>query len=116
MITMHTFEIGRCDALIEGLRAEFGVVEAAQIFEAEAADFLWEARVQERYLGQHLAVFIEDDEASEDLSRIAFLTLLDGRWHTGICLVDGEGCAVDLCWSRGFEWFDNAELEFEKAR
>jgi hypothetical protein len=116
MITMHTFETGRCDALVEGLRAEFGALQAERIIEAEAADFLWEARVQERYLGQHLDAFLDEETATEDLSRIAFLSLLDGCWHAGICLVDGEGGVVGLSWNRGFARFDNAELEFEKAR
>ena len=36
--------------------AEFGAVLAARIMEAEAVDFLWDARVKERYLGQHFDV------------------------------------------------------------
>ena len=116
MITIHTFETGRCDALVEGLRAEFGALQAERIIEAEAADFLWEARVQERYLGQHLDAFLDEETATEDLSRIAFLSLLDGCWHAGICLVDGEGCVVGLCWDRRFGLRIYAEIEFRKAR
>ena len=42
--------IGRgCDAALDALRAEFGGVLAERIIEAEAVDFLWEARVQERH-------------------------------------------------------------------
>ena len=47
---------GRCEALVEGLRAEFGAILADRILEAEAADYLWEARLKERYLGQHVDV------------------------------------------------------------
>ena len=42
--------------------AEFGAVLAARIMEAEAADFLWEARVKERYLGQHFDVCFPPDD------------------------------------------------------
>ena len=44
---------GACEARLDALRAEFGVVLAARIIDAEELDFLWDARVSERYLGQH---------------------------------------------------------------
>ena len=81
----------RCDALVEDLRAEFGAILADRILEAEAADYLWEARVRERYLGQHLDVGFGDFGGERELSRIAILSFLGGLWHTASCLVDGEG-------------------------
>ena len=60
-----------CEAAVEALRAEFGAVLAARIMEAEALDFLWEARVRERYLGQHFGL---DDDCDAELSRVAAAT------------------------------------------
>ena len=106
--------------LVEGLRMELGCSDIAalaeRIFEAEEADFHWQARVRERYLGQHLPVDLGDEDAREDVSRIATLSFLGGRWHAGICLVDGEGCAVDLLWLRSFERHEEALETFARAR
>ena len=106
---------GRCDALVEGLRAEFGAILTDQILEAEAADYLWEARLKERYLGQHVDVGFCDDEDEMELARVAILSLLGGRWHTASCLVDGEGLAVDLLWKRSFDSREAAAAEFDRA-
>lgn len=107
---------GRCDALIDALRAELGGILAERIVETEAADFLWESRVRERYLGQHLGTILGFESMSEDISRVAVLSLLDGAWHAAICLVDGEGAAIDLVWKRSFESRDEAEFAFLHAR
>lgn len=109
--------IGRsCDARIEALRAEFGAVLAERIIEAEAVDFLWEARVGERYLGQQIGFDFAGADASEELSRVAILSVLDGRWYAGMCLVNGEGMAVELLWKRQFQSRGEAELELLRAR
>jgi hypothetical protein len=104
----------RCDALVEDLRAEFGAILAERIIEAEAVDFLWEGRVRERYLGQHVAS-LADEEMSEDVSRIAVLSSIGGRWYVGMCLVDGEGDALGLLWKREFERRQEAEMALERA-
>lgn len=106
---------GRCEALVEGLRAEFGAILADRILEAEAADYLWEARLEERYLGQHIDVGLCDDEDERELSRVAVLSFLGGVWHTASCLVDGEGMAVDLLWKRSFSSREAAEAVFDHA-
>lgn len=105
----------RCDMVADALQAEFGAVLAARIMEAEAADFLWEARVRERYLGQHLDVGFGGDDEELELARIAILSLFGGRWHVAACLVDGEGMAVDLLWKQKFDGLDEAEAAFERA-
>jgi hypothetical protein len=106
--------------LVDGLRMEFGCADvgalAERIFEAEKAEFHWEARVQERYLGQHFALDLLDDDAGNDVARMAILSFIAGRWHAGICLVDGEGCAIDLLWVRSFERRDDASEMFTRAR
>jgi hypothetical protein len=109
--------IGRgCDAAMDALRAEFGGVLAERIIEAEAVDFLWEARVRERYLGQQIQWELETEEASREISRVAILSSLDGCWYAGMCLVDGEGAAVELLWKRRFASRGDAEFELLRAR
>jgi hypothetical protein len=106
--------------LVEGLRMEFGGADvgalAERIFEAEKAEFQWEARVLERYLGQHFPVDFGDGDACSELARIAILSFVGGRWHAGVCVVDGEGCAVDLLWSRSFGCREDAADMFARAR
>ena len=109
--------IGRgCDAAVDALRAEFGGILAERIIEAEALDFLWEARVRERYLGQQIAWDFDDHEASQEFSRVAILSVLNGRWYVGTCLVDGEGAAVELLWKRQLGSRGEAEFEHLRAR
>jgi hypothetical protein len=106
----------RCEALVGALRAELGGVLAQRVIEAEAAEFLWESRVRERYLGQHVDAIDDENQSSQEVSRIAFLSVLDGRWHAGICLVDGEGSATELLWKRTFGSSEEAEIAFVRAR
>ncbi len=109
--------IGRgCDVAIDALRAEFGSVLAERIFEAEAVDFLWEARVRERYLGQQIGWDFDHEDECQELSRVAILSVLDGRCHVGMCVVDGAGAAVELLWKRSFESRGEAELAILRAR
>ncbi len=106
--------------LVEGLRSEFGCVDvgalAERIFEAEKVDFHWEARVAERYLGQHFPLDFDDGETCDELSRIAIMSFVAGRWRAGVCLVDDDGCAAELLWLRSFERREGASEEFAKAR
>jgi hypothetical protein len=105
--------------LVGGLRMEFGCRDIAaiadRVFEAEKADFHWNARVRERYLGQHLPVDFADEDECEDVSRMAIMSFLRGRWHAGICLVDGDGCALDLLWIRSFERHEDALDALDRA-
>jgi hypothetical protein len=52
---------------------------------------------------------------SEEVSRIAVLSSIGGRWYVGMCLVDGEGDAVDLLWKREFDGRLDAEIALETA-
>ena len=115
MTMISAISNARCDAVVDALRAEFGAVMAARIMEAEAADFLWEARVKERYLGQHLDVGLGHEDEEMELARIAVLSFLGDRWHVAACLVDGEGMAFDLLWKQGFDGLDEAEAAFDRA-
>ena len=115
MTMISAIENGRCEALVEGLQAEFGAILADRILEAEAADYLWETRLKERYLGQHIDIGFCDDEDERELARVAILSFLGGRWHTAACLIDGEGMAVDLLWKQSFDSREAAEAGFERA-
>ena len=103
-----------CDARVEDIRAEFGGILTERIIEAEALDFIWEGRIRERYLGLHAAELAED-EVPEDVSRVAVLSSIGGRWYVGLCLVDGEGEAIDLLWKREFGGRSDAEIALERA-
>jgi len=115
MTMISAIGIGGCEARVEALRSEFGSIMAVRIMETEAMDFLWEARVKQRYLGQHLDVGMDFGEDEVELSRIAILSFLDGRWHAATCLVDGEGLPVDLLWKQSFEGREEAEAAFQRA-
>ena len=81
-------------ALLAGLEAQFGreagVEIASHYLAAELADFHWESRVAERWLGTCETIEGDDDEESE-LERIAIVGLLQGTWFAATCLVDGDG-------------------------
>jgi hypothetical protein len=51
------------------------------MLEAELVDFLWDARVRERYLGQQIGWDLDQEDASQELSRVAILSILDGCWY-----------------------------------
>lgn len=102
-------------ARVEALEVEFGAILAGRIMEAEALDFMWEARVKERYLGQHFDICFPPDDLDVELSRVAVLSAFGGHWHAGICLVDGEGSAVDLLWKQSFEHRELAEAAFVRG-
>ncbi|MEO8455553.1 MAG: hypothetical protein ABI454_10360 [Sphingomicrobium sp.] len=106
--------------LVRELQTEFrcgdvGVL-ADRIIEAEAADFHWDARVRERYLGQHFGFDLNAEEADEELAPMAILSFLARKWHVGICLVDGEGSAVEMLWLRSFSDCADAEIAFLQTR
>jgi hypothetical protein len=115
MTTISIMANGACEAILEGLKAELGAVLAARIFEAEAADFLWDARVKERYLGQHFDVGFGGGDEETELSRVAVLSFLGGKWYAAMCLVDGEGSAADLLWKQCCDSKDEASAAFVRA-
>ena len=106
----------RCDALVDALKAEFGGMLADRILEAEAVDFLWDGRVAERYLGQQNDFIFDDDEEGLELSRMLVLSGVAGHWHVALCLVDGDGVAVELLWKRPLRSRGEAEIAFAQAR
>jgi hypothetical protein len=77
--------------LIAGLEIEFGrgagEALAHRFLEAEESDFLWEARVAERWLGSYESF----EDSDFQLERIAICGWFDGRWFMNVMLVDGDG-------------------------
>jgi hypothetical protein len=86
--------------LVASLQVEFENSEicalAARIREVEKAEFHRNSCVQQHYFGRHLLADPGDDESGEERARIAILTFLAGRWHSGICHVDRNGCAAPM--------------------
>src|SRR3546814_10157323 len=78
-------------ALVSGLELEFGhgVEEALghRFLEAEEADFLWDARDQERWIGAYQRT--EDDEIA--LDRVRIFGRLHAKWLVAVLIVDGDG-------------------------
>ncbi|PXA96601.1 hypothetical protein DMC47_16935 [Nostoc sp. 3335mG] len=89
-------------ALVSGLEIEFGAragrALAERFLEAEEADFHWDARLEERWLGRYLdcgGVDVEPD-------RVRILGRIDGCWFVAVMLVDGEGDAQAMLGKRSF--------------
>lgn len=88
--------------LVAGLEIEFGrgagEALAQRFLEAEESDFLRDARVSERWLGEYQA----QDEEGFELDRVAIIGRLDGRWFVAVSIVDGDGNAQGLMGRRSF--------------
>jgi hypothetical protein len=102
--------------LIAGLEAEFGhdagEALAQRFLNAEEADFLWETRLSERWLGAYES--LEEDEF--ELDRIAILGRLDDRGTVAQLLVDGEGMPHGVLGRRDFDRVDTARTAFATMR
>lgn len=90
------------ETLKAGLEIEFGrgagEALAHRFLEAEEADFRWDARIEERWIGTYESA---DDEEFE-LDRIAICGRLDGKWFCATMLVDGNGQAQGMMGCRQF--------------
>lgn len=100
------------DKLVTGLEKEFGSGAAAALAErfidAEGADFHWDARMREKFLGAY-----ESLEAQEELlERVAVLGILGGRWFVAVLIIDDRHEAQALLGLRHFESMLDAEGAF----
>jgi hypothetical protein len=88
------------EALVAELELEFGrgagEALAPRFLEAEEADFRWDARLEERWLGTYESF---DDEDVE-LDRIA--GRLNSKWFCATVLVGGDGEAHGMVGCRTF--------------
>lgn len=107
----HVFE-----RIVSGLENSFGRSAAEglarQFIEAEGADFYWEARLGERWLGTYERI---DEDADEALDRIAVFGLLDGRYYVAVVLLDAIEGVEALLGVRRFDRREDAERAFESA-
>ncbi len=80
-------------ALVSGLELEFGRGAGEELahrfLAAEEADFHWDARAEERWIG----AYETPDDGEFELDRIAICGRLDGKWFCATMLVDGDGQA-----------------------
>ena len=105
------------ERLVSGMEPRFGRSAAEglarQFIEAEGADFYWEARLRERWLGVYESL---EEESEDALDRIAVFGLLDGVYYMAVLLVDGLGGIDALLGLRQFERGEDAMRAFEIAR
>lgn len=103
-------------ALVAGLEREFGhdagEALAQRFLDAEEAEFLWEARDQERWIGSYEAA---DSEAGVELDRIRIVGRLAGRWFVAVMIVDGDGNPHGLLGKRSFGHRRGAMAAFADA-
>ena len=81
------------------------------ILAAEEADFHWDARLSERWLGQYFNA--EEDE--NELDRVAIVGRIDGRWFSATSIIDGDGMPHGMINRRTFNTKHEAEKAFEHA-
>jgi hypothetical protein len=102
-------------ALVSGLEIEFGrqagAALAERFLDAEEADFHWDARVEERWLG----CYFGSDESDIELDRVRILGRIDGRWFVAVMLVDGDGDAHGMLGKRSFGRAAQAQRAFADA-
>ena len=102
-------------ALVSGLEIEFGRVAGAALAErfldAEEADFHWDARIQERWIG----CYFGGEDSEIELDRVRILGRIDGRWFVAVMLVDGDGDAHGMLGKRSFGRAEQARRAFADA-
>lgn len=106
---------GTFERLVAGLQAEFGMAAAEglarQFIEAEDADFYWDARTAERWLGAYESLEIED----EMLDRIAIIGELDGQHFVAVMIAADRKYVQAMLGLRRFGSAEEAREAFEIA-
>jgi hypothetical protein len=102
--------------LVSGLEIEFGrgagEALAQRFLDAEAVDFHWDARVEERWIGTYEN---DDEEDDIELDRVAIFGRLDGKWFVAVMIVDGEGNAHGMMGKRAFGRESEARAAYWQA-
>ena len=83
-----------------------------QILASEEADFHWDARLNERWLGAYWSA----DEDDIDLDRVAIVGRIDGQWFAATSIIYGDGMPRAIINRRAFDTKHQAERAFENAR
>ena len=89
-----------------------GEVIDRHILAAEEADFHWDARLSERWVGAYYSA----DEDEIELDRVAIVGRMDGRWFTATSIIDGDGMPHGMTDRRTFDTRHEAEKAFKHAR
>lgn len=101
------------ERLVAGLEIEFGAQAAEglarQFIEAEDADFYWEARASERWLGTYESL----EDGDDLLDRVAVTGRFDGRFFVAVVIVDG---AKAVNFMLGLRQFDSEAEALEAYR
>ena len=82
------------------------------ILAAEEADFHWDARLSERWLGAYWSA--DDDDIA--LDRVAIVGRIDGKWFVATSIIDGDGMPRAMTNRCAFDTKHEAERAFEHAR
>lgn len=102
-------------ALVSGLEIEFGrgagEALAHRFLEAEAVDFHWDARLEERWVGAYES--LEEDDV--ELDRVRIFGRLDGRWFVAVMIVNGDGNPHGMMGKRSFGRAGDARKAFTDA-
>ena len=93
-------------------RGYVGEIIDRQVLASEEADFHWDARLSERWLGQ----YFNADEDEIELDRVAIVGRIDGRWFTATSIIDGDGMPHAMTNRRTFDTRHEAERTFKHAR
>lgn len=105
--------------LIAGLEIEFGrgagEALAHRFLDAEEADFTWDARVQERWLGSYEGGDDDDGDSFVELDRIAVLGAIGTEYFVATLIVDGDGNPHGMLGKRAFESENAARQAFGNA-
>lgn len=105
------------ERLVSGLETTFGRSAAEGLarhfIEAEGADFYWEARQREKWIGTYERL---EEDGEEAIDRVAVFGLLDGLFYVAVVLVDSVGGVEALLGLRQFERREDAVRVFEVAR
>lgn len=90
------------ERLVAGLEIEFGREAseglAQQFIEAEDADFAWEARHAQRWLGCYESL----DEEDELLDRMAVMGRMGDRYYVAVLIVDEQDHVQAMLGKRDF--------------
>ena len=83
-----------------------------QILASEEADFHWDARLSERWVGAYYSA----DENEIELDRVAIVGRIDGRWFAATSIIDGDGTPHGITNRRTFDTRHEAERAYKHAR
>jgi len=98
-----------CESAVQ---RDFDAGIGRHILAAEEADFHWDARLNDRWLGAYWSA--DDDDI--ELDRVAIFGRIDDQWFAATAIIDGSGMPHAMANRRTFDTRQEAERVFENAR